>query len=188
VAVNREGAGLPYVAIGYHVPNLREPDGYVLEVISSILSGGRSSRFYENLVRGKRLAVSAGSEYSLLSIDPALLYLHAQPLPGKEPAELEAALYAEIEKLQSEPVQPRELEKAQNQLEAAFTFGQDSMFFQGMLLARYEIVSTWEEIRKYLPSVRAVTAEDIRRVANKYFLPRNRTVGFLLTQDGAGKK
>jgi zinc protease len=188
VAVIREVAGLPYVVIGYHVPNLRDPDGYVLEVISAILSSGRSSRFYESLVRGRRLATSAGSEYSLLSVDPPLFYVYAEPLPGKEPAEVEAALHSEVEKLQAEPVQPRELQKAKNQLEAAFTFGQDSMFFQGMFLARYEIVSSWEDIRKYLPAIRAVSAEDIQRVAKKYFTPRNRTVGLLLQQDGAEKK
>jgi zinc protease len=188
VTVNRTTAGLPYVVTAYHVPNLGDPDAYVLEVISAILSSGKSSRLYENLVRGKRLAISAGAEYSLLSIDPSLFYFYAEPLPGKDPAELEAALQAEIEKLQAEPVNPRELEKAKNQLEASFTFGQDSIFFQGMLLARYEFVSTWEDIGKYIPGIRAVSAEDVTRVAKKYFLNRNRTIGLLLPEDGPETK
>jgi zinc protease len=184
VVVNRTTPGLPYVVTAYHVPNLSDPDSYVLEVISAILSSGKSSRLYENLVRGKRLAISAGAEYSLLSIDPPLFYFYAEPLPGKDPAQLEAALQAEIEKLQAEPVSLRELEKAKNQLEASFIFGQDSVFFQGMLLARYEFVSTWEDIGKYIPAIRAVSAEDVQRVARKYFLNRNRTVGLLLPGDG----
>jgi len=184
VTVNRTTPGLPYVVVAYHVPNLRDSDSYALEVVSAILSSGKSSRLYENLVRGKRLAVSAGADYSLLSIDPSLFYFYAEPLPGKDVSQLEAAIYAEIEKLQSEPVSPREIEKAKNQLEASFTFGQDSLFYQGLLLARYELVSTWKDIAKYIPAIRAVSAEDVTRVARKYFLSRNRTVGLLLPEDG----
>jgi len=188
VAVNRTTAGLPYVMIAYHVPNLKDSDSYVLEVISSILSNGRSSRLFENLVRGKGLAVSASSDFELLSIDPSLFYVHGEALPGKDAAQLEAALQAEIEKLRSEPVNSRELEKAKNQLEASFLFGQDSLFFQGMLLARYELVSTWKDVDKYLPAIRSVSAEDIQRVAKKYFVNRNQTVGVLLPEDGAETK
>jgi zinc protease len=173
-----EAARLPFVMMGYHVPNLLEPDGYVLEVISAILSRGRSSRVYENLVRGK-LAISAAASYELLSIDPPLLYLYAEPLPGIDPAVVEEALEKEIERLQTEPVSERELEKAKNQLESAFIFAQDSFFHQGMILARYEIVSSWEAVRKYLPAIRAVTAEDVQRVAKGYLTSRNKTVGVL---------
>lgn len=187
VQVIREATGLPYVIMGHHVPNLQDQDGYALEVLAAILSSGRSSRIYENLVLGKRLAISGGAEYSLLSIDPSLFYLHAQPLPGKEPALLEAALQEEIEKIQSEPVSPRELQKAKNQLESAFTFGQDSQFYQGMLLARYEMVTAWEDIRKYVPAIQAVSAEDVQRVAKKYLIPRNRTVGVLQSEKGQGQ-
>lgn len=178
VVVAAEAARLPFVMMGFHVPNLLERDGYVLEVISALLSSGRSSRVHENLVRG-RLAVSAGSSYQLLSIDPPLFYLYAEPLPGVDPDRLERALEEEIERLQSEPVQERELQKAKNQLESAFVYAQDSFFYQGMLLARYEIASTWEDIRKYVPSIQDVTAEDIQRVAREYFKPDNKTVGIL---------
>jgi zinc protease len=184
VQVTREAA-LPFVMIGYHVPNLSN-DGYVLEIISAILSGGKSSRIYESLVREKRLAISAGADYSLLSVDPPLFQLYAEPLPGKDAAGVEEALLVEIEAIQQDPVSEREIQKAKNQLEAAFIFGQDSIFFQGMLLARYEIVSSWEDIREYLPAIRAVSAEDVQRVANKYFQPRNRTVGLLIPTPKSG--
>ncbi|RJR54829.1 MAG: insulinase family protein [Desulfobacteraceae bacterium] len=188
VWVNRTTAGLPYVVIGYHVPNLKDADSYVLEVISAILSNGKSSRLFENIVRGNGLAVSVGSDYELLSIDPSLFYVYGEALPGKDAAQLEAALQAEIEKLQIEAVNSRELEKAKNQLEASFLFGQDSLFFQGMLLARYEFASTWKDVDKYLPAIRSVSAEDIQRVAKKYFPKQNRTVGVLLPEDGAETK
>jgi len=178
VVVHRE-ASLPYVILGYHVPNLSHEDSHVLEVIAALLSSGKSARLYENIVLGKTLAISAGAEYSLLSVDPPLFQLYAEPLPGKGAEQLEAALVEEVERLRNRPVGDRELQKAKNQLEAAFVFGRDSLFFQGMLLARYEIAAGWENIRNYLPSIRQVTADDIQRVAEKYFHSRNRTVGIL---------
>jgi len=74
----------------------------------------------------------------------------------------------------------RELEKAKNQLESSFIFGQDSLFYQAMLLAQHEIAHTWKAIDEYLPSIRKVTPEDIQRVANRYLIPDNRTVGILI--------
>lgn len=176
----KKEAQLPSIVMGYHVPNLREPDSYVLEVIATVLSAGKSSRLYQSLVREKRLAFGADADHSLMSRDPGLFYLSADPLPGKEVPEVEKALDQEIERLQKEPVGERELEKAKNQLEAAFVFGQDSMFNQARLLANYEIAQSWKEIDDFLPSIRKVTAGDIQRVAKRYLIPDNRTVGILI--------
>jgi zinc protease len=173
-------AQLPFLLMGYHAPNLREQDSYVLEVIATILSGGKSSRLYQSLVREKRLALSADADQSLVSRDPSLFTLSAELLPGKEVAEVEKAFDQEIERLQREPVGEKELEKAKNQLEASFIFGQDSIFNQAMLLARHEIALSWKAIDDYLPSIRKVTPEDIQRVAKKYLIPDNRTMGILI--------
>jgi zinc protease len=176
----KKEAQLPFLVMGYHVPNLREQDSYVLEVIATILSGGKSSRFYQSLVREKRLVLSADAENSLLSRDPSLFYISADLLPGKEVAEVEKAFDQEIDRLQRERVGERELGKARNQLEASFVFGQDSIFYQAMLLAQHEIAISWKTIDDYIPSVRKVTPEDIQRVAKKYLVPDNRTVGILI--------
>jgi zinc protease len=166
--------------MGYHVPNLREEDSYVLEVIATLLSGGKSSRLYQSLVREKQLVLSADADHSLLSRDPGLFYLSADLLPGKEVAEVEKAIDQEVEHLQKEPIGELELEKAKNQLEAAFVYGQDSLFRQAMLLAHHEISLDWRAIDSYLPSIRKVSSEDIRRVAKQYLVPDNRTVGILI--------
>lgn len=179
IFVKRE-AQLPSIVMGYHAPNLREPDSYVLEVISAILSGGKSSRFYQSLVREKRLVLSADADYSLLSRDPSLFYISADLLPGKDMAEVEKALNQEVERLQRELVGKQELEKAKNQLEASFVFGQDSLFYQALLLARFEITLSWREIDNYIPSIRKISPEDIHRVAKQYLVPDNRTVGILI--------
>ncbi|MGB7575071.1 MAG: pitrilysin family protein [Thermodesulfobacteriota bacterium] len=176
----KKEAQLPYLVMGYHVPNLREPDSYALEVIATLLSAGKSSRLYQSLVREKRLVLSADADHSLLSRDPSLFYLSAELLPGKELAEVEKALDEEVERLKKELVGAQELEKAKNQMEASFVFGQDSLFYQAMLLARNEITLTWRAIDDYLPSIRKISPEDIQRVAKKYLKPDNRTVGVLI--------
>ncbi|MCJ7785444.1 MAG: insulinase family protein [Desulfobacterales bacterium] len=176
----KKEAQLPFLVMGYHVPNLREPDSYVLEMIATLLSGGKSSRLYQSLVREKRLVLSADADHSLTSRDPSLFTLSAELLPGKEMAEVEKAFDQEVERLQKEPVGNQELQKAKNQLEASFVFAQDSLFYQAMLLARHEIAISWKTIDDYLPSIRKVSPEDIQRVAKKYLTSDNRTVGTLV--------
>ncbi|MFN2355798.1 MAG: M16 family metallopeptidase, partial [Desulfopila sp.] len=186
----RTYAELPYIMIGYHVPNLENnsDDAYVLEVIAAILSAGKSSRLYKNLVLEEQLALSATAHNSLLSVDPNLFYLAAEPLPGLAPERLENALINQLERLKTEPVPERQLQRAKNQLETAFIYSQDSAFYQGMLLARYEIATHWEDIRNYVPAIRKVNAEMIKRVARKYFVKENSTVGILYPKKRYHKK
>jgi zinc protease len=187
VYVKRE-AQLPSIVIGYHVPNLRQPDSYALEVLATVLSGGKSSRLYKDLVLDKQLAFNVDADNPLFSKDPSLFYLSADLQPGKKVDDAERALDEEIKRLQKEPVGEKELEKAKNQIEASFIYGQDSLFYQAMLLAEYEITASWRAIDDYLPSIRRVTQEDIMRVAKQYLNGDNRTVGILIPlPSGEGK-
>ncbi len=187
IAVQKE-AQLPFLVKAYHVPNLHNPDAYVLEVIAAVLSGGKSSRLYQDLVRDRRLALEADADNSLLSRDPRLFYLSAVPMPGRNAAEIEKALDEEIARLQKEPVPDEELQRAKNKLEAAFVFGQDSFFYQAMLLAQHEISGSWRKLDDYLPSIRKVTAGDIQRVAGRYLVRENSTVGILEPLPPKGEK
>ncbi|MBI2875969.1 MAG: insulinase family protein [Candidatus Tectomicrobia bacterium] len=176
----QKASQVPSLAMGYHVPSLRESDSYVLEVIAAILAAGRSSRLYQRLVQKRPLVLNVGAHHSLLSRDPNLFSLTATLLPGRDVGEVEKALDQEIERLQREPVGQRELEKAQNSLEASFLLAQDSLFQQAMLLARYEVAFGWRAIDQYLSAIRDVTPEAIQRVAQRYLTSKNRTVGTLL--------
>jgi zinc protease len=178
-AVLRREAELPFVAIAYHVPNFSDKDSAALEMLSAVLAGGESARMHRGLVYEKRLARDAGASYDLTTIDPSLFLLYAQPLPGKTAAQLEKELLAEVERLQRIPVSEHEITKARNGLEAHFIFAQDSLFYQGLLLGQYETGGSWRDIDSYLPRVRAVTAEDITRVARLYLTASNRTVATL---------
>ena len=178
--VLRKEAELPFVYMGYHVPDLKHPDNFALEVLAYILSGGKSARIYKSLVYEKQLALYAGGGYDRESIDPNLFYFYASVMPGKTAGEVEQALTAEIERLKSERVSDRELEKVKNQIEAGFLFGQDSIFNLARQLAEYEIVAGWRVWEAYVPGIRAVKAEDLQRVAKAYLTPDSRTVAVLI--------
>jgi zinc protease len=176
----KKQAELPAVFAGYHTPDIKHPDSYALEVLQGILSSGKSSRLYKSLVYDKQLALYAGGDYDDISNDPNLFYVYAGVMPGKSTGEVEQALYAEIEKLKTAPVTDEELQKAKNQIEASFIMGQDSIFYQAMLLGQFETVANWNLLEKYVDNIRAVTKEDVQRVARQYFPEDNRTVGILI--------
>ena len=139
-------------------------------------------------MREKQLALAVGADNEFLSRDPSLFTISAEVMPGKTSDDVEKALVGEIERLQRELVGPRELEKAKNQLESAFVYGQDSLFYQGMILASYEVVSTWKDIDKYVPGIRSVSASDVRLAARKYLVPANCTTGVLVPIPSANPK
>jgi zinc protease len=176
----RKEAQLPVVLVGYPAPNHRSGDAYALEVLSTILSGGRTSRLYRRLVHDERLALEAGGEYSRLAADPDTFTFYATVLPGRTAEDTERALMAEVERLRTEPVSDEELQRAKNQLEAAYLFGQDSVEARAATLARHELVGGWRLRDAYLPGIRAVTGEDVRRVADRYFVPERRTTAILV--------
>jgi zinc protease len=184
VQVNSKKTRLPFMTIGYHVPNISAPDSYALEVLSTVLSGGRSARLLKNLLYEKQIARRIQSSYSLLSFDPDLFVIYAEPFPDIDLENLETAIADEINKLQSEAVGERELEKAKNRLEAAFVFAQDSILHQAMLLARYQLSSGWREVNNYIAAVHAVTAAEVQEAARRYLNPENRTVGRLIPEAG----
>ncbi len=178
--VVKKQAELPAVFAGYHTPDLKHPDSYALEVLQDILSSGKSSRLYRSLVYEKQLALYAGGDYDNIANDPNLFYVYAGVMPGKTTEEVEKAIYQELEKLKTTPVTEEELQKAKNQIEASFVMGQDSVFYQAMLLGEYETVANWKLLEKYLDNIRSVTKEDVQRVAREYFSEDNRTVGILI--------
>lgn len=179
VSVHKE-ANLPALVWAYRVPNGLHEDAYALEVLTTLLSEGESSRLHRRLVLEDRLLLGVSTDYPFLSLDPDLFTFTGQVLPGRKVEEVESVLAEEIEKVQDEPVSEKELQKAKNQLEAEFVFAQDSNFYQAMLLGRFELLRDWRDLDRYLPNLRAVTAEDVQRVARKYLVPEHRTVGVLV--------
>lgn len=176
----KKEAELPVLLIYYHVPNVESPDNFALDLLTGILAGGRSSRLYQDLVYHKRLAQSVSADYWGLSVDPTVLSVSARVMPDKESSEVEREIDTLLNRIRYEPVSDRELEKARNQVEAGFVFGQDSVFGQARRIGSYEIATRWQDLDVYLSGIRKVTADDILRVAKKYLDPDRRTVGVLI--------
>ena len=158
----------------------RSPDAAALEVLSVVLSGGRASRLYRDLVHERQLAVVAGGDYSYFSLDPNLFWFWATPLPGQTAETLEKGLLGHLERLKREPVSEVELARAKNQIEAGFVFQEDSIHRRASLLARFELIGGYALKDRYLGSIRAVSAADVQRVAGAYFQDDKKNVGILL--------
>jgi len=185
LVVRREQAQLPVVNIAWHVPNHTSADAPALELLSTLLSSGRTSRLYQKLVYEKRMVLGAGGDYSYFSLDPSLFWFYAAPLPGQAPEAVEQALLAEIERLKQEVVPEEELARARNQIEASFVWQQDSVFSRASVLGRFEMLGSWRLLDDYLPKLRAVTAADLQRVARTYFPLDRKNVSILLPAEPA---
>jgi zinc protease len=178
--VVQKQAQLPVVYLAWHVPSQRSDDSAALEVLSTVLSGGRASRLYRSLVYERQLAFEAGGDYSYFSLDPNLFWFWATAMPEHTPEKLETELLAEMERLRQAPVSDEELQRAKNQIEAQFVFQQDSVYRRASLLVRFELIGGYGQVDAFLGRIRAVTAADLQRVARTYFPADRKNVGVLL--------
>jgi zinc protease len=175
--------------VGYHAPAVGEDDSYAMHLLDAILSTGKTSRLYRRLVE-KDQSVTAASAHYNDHIDASLFYFQAELKPGFALEAVEQAIYEEIERLKHEPIPQAELEKAKRQTEADLVLSNEEPLQQAILLGQYETIADSERIaeesRGYqylntlLSRMHQVTVEDIARVAGKYFIADNRTVGFLI--------
>ncbi|HEV8540115.1 MAG TPA: pitrilysin family protein [Nitrospiraceae bacterium] len=172
----------PAMLIGYHKPALGHPDDYVFDVIDSVLSEGVTSRLYHRLVREKKLAVSIGTDSGSPGVrDTNLFVISAAPLAPHTPAELESAIEEEIERLKTEPVSDKELEKVLNNLDASLVRSLRSNSGLASQLSFFQAVAKdWRYVMKARDRIAAVTAADIQRVVAAYFVKSNRTVATLV--------
>ena len=171
----------PVLAIAYHKPAVGHPDQYVFDVISAILSNGRTSRLYKSLIEEKRMAVMAHA-YGGPSKYADTFIFFSSPRHPHTAEEVEAAIYEELEKLKTTPVTDRELQKIKNQLEAGFIRSLESASGLASEISSYESISGWRYINTLVEKTVAVTPEDIMRVANKYFTKTNRTVAIIVNK------
>ena len=176
----------PQLMIGYHKPTLPHFDDYVLDMISAILSDGRASRFYKNIVE-EGIAVSAnaingypGARYDNLFV------INGTPRSPHTTLDIEEAVYAELERLKTEPVAEREFKRILKQVDASFIRNISSNAGMAQQLAFYEgIAGDWRYVLDWRETMYRITPEDIMRVAKTYFTKSNRTVGTLVKKEAA---
>jgi predicted Zn-dependent peptidase len=172
----------PAVLIGYHRPALNHPDDPVFDVIDSLLSGGRSSRLYKTLVKEKQLAVGVSTSADVPGARyPNLFMIQAIPRAPHTSREVEAAIYAELDRLKNEPVQPRELQKVLNNLDADLIRSLDSNSgLASELSSAQALAGTWRYLLENRRQIARVKAEDVSRVAGRYFVKSSRVVATLV--------
>ncbi len=177
-------AELPVLIMGYKAPILRDidkdSDPYALQMLAAILDGHDAARFNKKLVREDKVALEAGIDYDSTARGPGMLYLHGTPAEGKTVADLEAALRAEISRVQQEGVSETELKRAKAQLIAAEVYKKDSMFGQAMEIGQIESAGlSYRKLDRLLEKLQQVSAADIQRVARRYFGDDELTIGVL---------
>jgi predicted Zn-dependent peptidase len=173
----------PLYIEGYHRPNFRDPDDAVYDVLSDLLSKGRTSRLYRSLVRDKQIALAAqggsfpGNKY------PNLFYFFAVPSQGHTAREMSAPIQEEIEKLKSQDVTDDELQSVKTRAKADLIRGLGDDQGLASQLGDYQAMyGDWRELFRQIEEIERVTKADIRRVANKTFVERNRTVAVMETE------
>jgi len=175
---------LPYLAMAYHAPVLRDGDKdwepYALEVLAGVLDGNASARLNRNLVRDQRIAQSAGASYDSLGRGSELFYLVGTPSEGRTAAELESAIRGELDKIMNEGVSEEELDRVKAQVTAAQVYQLDSVFYQAMQIGQYEMVGlSYKDIDKVVKKIKDVTAAQVQEVAKKYLTDDALTVAVL---------
>ncbi len=175
----------PSVSIAYHKPTLPERDDYVFDLIDMILGQGRTSRLYQSLVVEKQLAASVSTSAAPGSRYPNLFVISAAPRHPHTVAEVEQAIYAELERLASEPVAAEDLVRSRNRLATdrlRYLKGNDGL---ARMLTYYQtIAGDWRYLVDYDEQVAGITAEEVMAVARTYFAPENRTVATLSKKGG----
>ena len=174
----------PQLMIGYHKPTLPHFDDYVLDMISAILSDGRTSRFYKNIVE-EGIAVSAnsgngspGARYN------NLFFISATPRSPHTTVDVEAAIYAELERLKTEPVAEKEFKRILKQVDASFIRNLSSNAGMAQQLAIFQgVTGDWRYLLDWRENMYKITPEDIMKVAKTYFTKSNRTVGTLVKKE-----
>ncbi|HDQ02970.1 MAG TPA: insulinase family protein [Deltaproteobacteria bacterium] len=171
----------PAMIIGYHKPNFPAFDDYVFDVMETILSQGRTSRFYNVLLTQMQIATSVNVYNGLPAARyPNLFTIFARPRHPHTNDELEEVIYKEIDKLKTKQVTAQELTKAKNQMRMKFIGSLDSNSKIASIISYYEVIfGDYKYFSDYLKNIDKITAEDIRRVANTYLNKENRTVAVL---------
>ena len=182
--MNAECDCQPSVEVRYHTVPFRHKDSYALDVLTAVLNG-RTGRLYKAMVEGSEIASSAGAQQDSRKF--AGFFSFSGEVKGdSDPRELEQAWYAELKRLQDEPVPAAELQKVKNQFAASNFRRLKSNFFLLVQLGYSEGLGTWEEINDGPKRIDAVTAEDLQRVARQYFDENNRSVATYRRKAGSG--
>ena len=160
------------IYMAFHMSNRMHPDYYVYDMITDILSNGRSSRFIQSLVQEQKLFTSIDA-YISGSLDEGLLHVTGKPVEGVSLEQAEEAIWKELEKMKTVPVSEQELEKVKNRYESEQIFNNINYLNVATNLAFFELTGKAEDINEEVGKYRAVTAEQIQATSARCFVLEN---------------
>lgn len=181
--MNAEAEANPQVDILWHSPAAGHPDGHALKVLAAVLSG-RSGRLHKSLVLENEVATSTFA-HQMSRKYAGMFNIGGESKEPKTPADVEAAIYGEVDRLKNELVSERELQKVKNNFAAMAVRRTSSNFHLLLQLIQAEGGGDWRSINTEIPSILEVTAADIQRVSKKYLVKENRTVATYTRKAGA---
>ena len=171
----------PLLVMGYHKPTFPSKEDAAAAALAYILTTGRTSRIYKDLIQDRQLAVSVYAGQGPGVRFPNLFSFNAMPRFPHTLEEVEKAILEHVEKAKAEPVTERELQKVKNNLEASYIRSMSNNFGIAMTLVRYQLLfGDWKLFKKYRELIAGVTAADIMDFAKTYLTPENRTVATLV--------
>ena len=156
------------LAIAFHIPDFRSPDQPTLSAISELLSSGKSSRLYKELVINKQM-VNQIYAYNMENIDPGLFIFMASCNPNVKAEDVEKELVQEIEKLKNEKVAQSELDKVKVNTKADFIYSLESSTNVANLFGSYLVRGDLEPLISYEENINKLKVQDIQTIAKKYF-------------------
>jgi len=173
-----------YLGAGFHVPNILHEDYPALEMLSELLSAGRSSRLYRKVLEEKQLVTSVSA--SLLAEKWPGFFLFMASMPPDKWGAARDAIFVEVERFKHEPVGEDELEKARRQIEKSTFSDLETMEGQASNLGYYELLGDYRLSDEHREAIKRVTPDMLVSVARKYFHPDNCSlVGYLPEGNGA---
>lgn len=167
---------LPMVVQAYRTPPMSTKDARVLDLISSILSDGKSSRMYKKIVDDKKMAMQIGA-FNYSQEDYGVYFVYGIPMAGFTAEQITKEADEEIAKLQTELISEKEFQKLKNQIESRYVSQNASLEGVAENLATYYLLyGDVQLINKEIDIFRQITREDIKEVANKYLKPSQRLI------------
>ena len=180
----------PFLVVAYKRPSQYSPDDAALDVLSDILSGGRTGLIYKELVRDKKIALGAASQDTFPSGKyPSLFLFYVVPGQGHSIEENEKELYKIIEHVKKDKVDDATINRVRVKLRAALIRKLDSNSGLASELCSYSVnFGDWKKLFTQLEEYNKVTADDVQRVARKYLIETTRTVAYTQAPaEGAAK-
>ena len=170
--INKANVPTDAIYMVFHTPGRGEQEYYAIDLLSDVLGNGRSSRFYQRLLKEEQLFTQIDA-YITGYLDPGLLVIEGKLAAGVSVETAEAAVWREIELLKNELVEERELQKIKNKVESALEFSEANILNKAINLAFFELLGDAELINSEAIAYQKITPQEIQNVARKILTLEN---------------